>query len=291
VPRAGDHNFIGGIYRDVHLVVTDPLHVTWFGTFVTTPHISKDSGTVNVKTEIQNQSAAAKNCTVKTTLLNPTGEVVANFSSTEKVEAGATVTFDQNSPVIPNPKPWSPDHPFLYTAVTTVSDETKAVDDYQTTFGFRWFKWMADQVFFLNGAHLYFHGADVHQDHAGWADATTDAGSYRDVKLIKDAGLDFIRGSHYPHHPAFADACDELGVLFWSENCFWAAGGAQKEGTWTASVYPINPADEAPFEQNVEDTCAMRFGFSAIIHPSSRGACATKFFSPPNRNCPRPKHC
>jgi len=60
-PRAGDHTFMGGIYRDVRLVVTDPLHVTWYGTFVTTPDVSNGSAIVNVKTEIANQGTAAKN--------------------------------------------------------------------------------------------------------------------------------------------------------------------------------------------------------------------------------------
>jgi beta-galactosidase/beta-glucuronidase len=59
-PRAGEHVFSGGIYRDVRLVVTEPLHVTWYGTFVTTPQVSADSGTVNVKTEIRNDGAAEK---------------------------------------------------------------------------------------------------------------------------------------------------------------------------------------------------------------------------------------
>jgi hypothetical protein len=253
-PRAGDHDFNGGIYRDVHLVVVDPLHVTWYGTWVTMPQVSVDSATVNVKTEVQNQNPTAKVCTVETTLLDPDGKAVAHFSSSQKINAGATLTFDQTSEALPKPKLWHPAHPFMYSAHTTVSEGGTVVDDYTTPFGIRWFKWTADRGFFLNGEHYYFHGANVHQDHAGWADATTDAGSYRDVKFMKDAGFDFIRGSHYPHHPAFADACDTLGVLFWSENCFWAAGGAQKEGTWTASCYPPVEADQAPFEQNVLDT-------------------------------------
>jgi len=253
-PRAGDHEFSGGIYRDVRLVVTDPLHVTWYGTFVTTPQASKDSATVNVKTEIQNQATAASQCVVTTDILDPDGHPVAHLSSSQQVAAGATVTFDQTSPAIPSPKLWHPAHPFLYTAVTTVSDGSHSVDDYRTPFGIRWFSWTADQGFFLNGEHYYFHGANVHQDHAGWADAVTDAGAYRDVKLVKDAGLDFIRGSHYPHSPSFASACDSLGMLFWSENCFWGSGGAHKEGYWTADAYPPNPADQPAFEQSAQDT-------------------------------------
>ncbi len=256
-PHVGDHTFMGGIYRDVHLVVTNPLHVVWYGTFVTTPDVSTASAKVNVKTEVINQETAAKNCVLTTDILGPDGEAVAHLSSTQQIDPGATATFDQASPPIPKPKLWHPAHPFLYTATTTISDGNAPVDQYQTTFGIRSIKWTADQGFFLNGEHYYFHGANVHQDHAGWADAVTDNGAWRDVKFVKDAGLDFIRGSHYPHHPSFADACDRLGVLFWSENCFWGCGGnANVEGSWRPGVpaYPSHLEDQAPFEQNALDT-------------------------------------
>ena len=69
-------------------------------------------------------------------------------------------------------------------------------------------EWTAHEGFYLNGKHVYLNGANVHQDQAGWGDAVTQAAIYRDVKMIKDAGMNFIRGSHYPHHPAFARACD-----------------------------------------------------------------------------------
>ena len=253
-PRAGDHIFPGGLYRDVWLVVTGPLHVTWYGTFVTTPAVAKDSATVNVKTEVRNEGAAASETELTTEILDPAGKSVACLSTTQTVAAGATVTVDQTSPAIPQPQLWHPDHPRLYTAVTAVSIGKKPVDEYRTTFGIRSIKWTADQGFFINGEHLFFHGANVHQDHAGWANAVTQAGVYRDVKLVKDAGLDFIRGSHYPHHPVFADACDTLGVLFWSENAFWGVGGTHQEGTWTAEAYPTNPADATEFEQSVENS-------------------------------------
>jgi hypothetical protein len=253
-PRGGDHIFPGGLYRDVWLVATDPLHVAWYGTFVTTPAVSKESATVDVRTEVENQSATSKNLALSTDIFDPDGKCVAHLASEQEVGAGAAATVDQASPALPNPMLWNPDHPFLYTAVTTVYDGKKAVDDYRTNFGIRWIQWTADKGFFINGEHLYFHGADVHQDHAGWANAVTQAGVYRDVKLMKDAGLDFIRGSHYPHHPAFADACDRLGVLFWSENSFWAAGGTHRDGTWTAESYPIHPDEDADFEKSVGES-------------------------------------
>ena len=147
------------------------------------------------------------------------------MESTQTIAADATNVFDQTSAPIANPKLWSPEHPNLYSVKTVVLDGGKPVDDYTSPLGFRWFKFTADQGFFLNGEHYYFKGANVHQDHAGWGDAVADSGFFRDVKLMKDAGFDFIRGSHYPHAPAFAAACDQIGMLFWSENCFWGTGG------------------------------------------------------------------
>ena len=251
-PRAGEHVFSGGIYRGVRLVATGALHVTWYGTFVTTPQVSKVSGTVNVKTEIRNDSAVTNVCVLKTAILDPDGKTVASISSTRSVPAGTTVRFDQTTDPIARPKLWHPDHPFLYKALSEVYDGKKIADQFETTFGFRWFKWTADQGFFLNGEHYYFKGVNVHQDHAGWGDAVADSGFYRDVGMVKDAGFDLIRGSHYPHAPAFADACDRLGVLFWSENSFWGTAGFKN--SWGSSAYPPEPANQPGFEQSVRDS-------------------------------------
>lgn len=67
---------------------------------------------------------------------------------------------------------------------------------------------------------MFFKGVNVHQDQAGWGDAVTEATMRRDILLMKEAGFDLIRGSHYPHAPAFSQACDEEGMLFWSEAPF-----------------------------------------------------------------------
>ncbi len=234
------------------LVVTAPLHVAWYGTFITTPKVSAESGAVNVKTEIRNDSASDKKCIVESDIVDAAGKVVATVKTLQPVAGGATVTFDQNTPDIANPKLWSPDHPNLYSVATRVFNGGKLVDTYRTHFGFRWFKWTVDQGFFLNGEHFYFHGVNAHQDHAGWGDAVTDAGFARDIKLIKDAGFDFVRGSHYPHAPAFAQACDEWGLLFWSENCFW--GTASFKNPWGTSAYPSETKFQAGFEQSVRDS-------------------------------------
>ncbi len=254
-PRNGDHNFTGGIYRDVYLVITNPVHVTWYGSYVTTPKVSDSNGNVNIKTEIKNDGTENKSYGVKTDIIDPAGKIVSTVFSSQKVNSKSTVVFDQTTQPINKPKLWHPDHPYLYKAVSRILDGKKVLDQYETKFGFRWMKWTADSGFFLNGKHYYFKGANVHQDHAGWANAVTNAAIKRDVQMIKDCGMDFIRGSHYPHDPAFSEACDSLGVLLWEENDFWGSGGTQREtDNWYegGGSYPANVEDQAPFEASVK---------------------------------------
>jgi beta-galactosidase/beta-glucuronidase len=254
-PRTGDHQFSGGIYRDVYLNITDKLHVDWYGTFITTPVVSKTSAICKVKTEVRNNYPVAKKCTVKTSIVDPKGNIISIIESTDHVPANSVKIFEQTLPEISNPKLWSPGTPNLHKAITTVLQKGNVVDNYETTFGIRWFKWTSDQGFFLNGEHFYLLGANVHQDHAGWGDAVTNAAMKRDVKMMKDAGFNCIRGSHYPHDPSFTQACDELGMIFFSENAFWGMGGGSGDRNgWVvppSSCYPPNTADQPYFNQSV----------------------------------------
>ncbi len=268
-PRAGEHEFCGGIYRDVHLLVTNPLHVAWYGTEATTPQVSAASARAAVKTEIRNDGASARRFTLRTTIVDSDGQVVARMRKDAQLEPRSSATLDQTSDAIQHPKLWHPDHPFLYAVYTEIVENGKPVDDYQSPLGFRWFEWTAEHGFFLNGEHLYLRGANVHQDHAGWGIAVTDAGAWRDVKLMKDAGFNFIRGSHYPHSPAFSDACDRLGIIFWAENVFWGKGGFGKDGFWNASAYPVRPEDFAPFEESckrqLREMIRIHFNHPSIV--------------------------
>jgi Beta-galactosidase/beta-glucuronidase len=250
-PRAGEHVFSGGLYRDVWLVETDPVHVPWTGTRITTPNLSAERGEVTAETEIRNDEAVPLQVTVRTRIVDLNGKVIAHLNPVERtVQPGATVTVSQASGPVIKPKLWSPETPVLYHAITELSVAGKMRDVYATDFGFRWFSWSADKGFFLNGHHRYFKGANVHQDQAGWGDAVTNRAIDRDVQLMKDTGFDFIRGSHYPHDPHFAEATDKIGMLYLSEAPFWGTGGFASD--WSSSAYPTNPADRAGFEASVK---------------------------------------
>jgi beta-galactosidase len=250
-PRAGEHVFSGGIYRNVRLVVTDPVHIAWYGTFVTTPQVSQKQATVRVQTEVRNDRTVPAKVELVSEVLDAAGKRVALQRSQQTVPAAGKFDHDQTLPTVAAPKLWSPDRPYLYKLVSSLYADGKAVDRFETPFGIRTLKFTADQGFFLNGKHLYMVGANVHQDQAGWGDGVTDGAARRDVKMVKDAGFNFIRGSHYPHSPAFSKATDELGLLFWSEAPFWGIGGFGADGSWLSSAYPPDPADRPEFEASV----------------------------------------
>ncbi len=152
-------------------------------------------------------------------------------------------------PPIEQPRLWSPDTPHLYGLELCLHAEGQPDWREAHEVGLRWFEWRADEGFFLNGQHLFLHGANVHQGIAGWGDAATNASHERDVRMMKEAGFNFIRGSHYPHDPAFLQACDRLGMLYWSEGGIWGMGGARPgdEG-WNATAIPADEAEQAAFE-------------------------------------------
>ncbi|MEP7005063.1 MAG: glycoside hydrolase family 2 TIM barrel-domain containing protein [Sphingomonas bacterium] len=265
-PRAGEHVFSGGLYRDVWLVNSDAVHVPWTGTRVTTPNLSAASGKVAVETEIRNDGSAPATVMVQTRIVDAGGKPLATLPARRiDVAPGATAIASQISASISNPKLWSPETPTLYRAVTTLSVDGRERDRFETEFGFRWFEWTADRGFFLNGKHRYFRGANVHQDQAGWGDAVTNGAIERDIRMIKQAGFDFIRGSHYPHDPHFAETTDKLGMLFLSEAPFW--GTASFKHPWGAPAYPTEIAERAGFDASAKQQLAEMIRINRN-HPS-----------------------
>jgi len=251
-PRSGEHVFSGGIYRNVRLVITDPVHVAWYGTFVTTPQVSDERAAVRVLTEVHNdRTGGPTKVALVSEVLDAAGRRVSMLRSERVVPAAGTATYDQTLPGIASPRLWSPDRPYLYRMVSRLYVDGRPVDRFETPFGIRTIEFTTDRGFFLNGKHQYMIGANVHQDHAGWGDGVTDGAARRDVQMIKDAGFNFIRGSHYPHSPAFSKATDEIGMLFWSEAPFWGTGGFGADGNWLSSAYPPDPADRPGFEASV----------------------------------------
>ena len=236
-PRAGEHVFNGGIYRDVNLIIYPNSHIDWNGVKISTEKIAENKYKVKVKTKVVN--AVGK--LLASRIIDDNGYVV------EATENAVSTNIIEQEMVINRPFLWTPEKPYLYTLHSTLGE-----DSLDTTFGIRTIEWRSDDGFFLNDRHVLLEGVNIHQDRGGWADASTHAGIYRDIKLMKDAGFNFIRGAHYPHHTEFAKECDRQGMLFWSEGTFWGMGAFTQDGYWNSSAMPVRQKDFEPFEKNLK---------------------------------------
>ena len=147
-----------GIYRNVKMTVTDMIYVDTNGTYITTPTLEEDlkenKAQVNIKTDIINKSGSEKDITLNTKILGKEGNTVAE--STDK-DFNQTIT-------VSNPKLWSVDNPYLYTAESNVIIDGNIVDTYKTTFGLRYTKFDANEGFSLNGEYMKLKGVCLHHD-------------------------------------------------------------------------------------------------------------------------------
>ncbi|MDE3200450.1 MAG: DUF4982 domain-containing protein [Acidobacteriota bacterium] len=205
-----------GIYRHVHVIVTDPVHVAPWGVFVTTPEVTEDAAKLVVKTSVANSTSQSAQVSVETEILSPTGETVAHASSpltvNEKTNAEATTDLS-----VEHPKLWSPASPHLYRAVTTVLQNGKPIDHTETTFGIRTIAWSVEEGLLLNGKSIKLQGGSVHHANGPLGAEALDRAEERRVQLLKDAGFNAVRTAHNPPSPEFLAACDRLGLLVLDE--------------------------------------------------------------------------
>lgn len=233
-PRAGEHLFCGGIYRDVSLITVATAHIKRNGIFVKTSLTDKNSAEISAQIETEN--ADGKN--IEINLCDADGRQI--FTKEYKAKPLTKISFSLENPIL-----WDIDNPYLYTLQCILGEQTETV-----SFGIRTIEFSAQNGFFLNGKHLYLEGVNLHQDRGGWGDAGTIEGMRRDLKMMKEAGFNFIRTSHYPRHPFFAQECDRLGLLVWYEAPFWGIGGFKDKGFWNASAFPTNEDDIPSFSEN-----------------------------------------
>ena len=201
-----------GLYRDVELVVTDPLHVSQWGTRITTPEVSDKQATVNVEVNLSNARKKAVKADVSVRIFDCKGGEVAASAAQVKVSGKADVTIPLTV-AVKDPSLWSPDSPTLYTAEVRVFSKGKETDCVKTRFGIRTIEVNAAEGFKLNGEPLLLKGGCVHHDNGLLGAEAHRTAEYRRVRQLKDAGFNAVRCAHNPPSRHFLDACDELGLL------------------------------------------------------------------------------
>lgn len=201
-----------GLYRNVHVVATEPVHVPVWGTQLTTPHVAADYASVRLLTTIE--GAGNRDVRILTDIVSPDGKVVATKDNTRKINHDQP--FEQNF-LVNAPALWSPETPYLYKAISRIFVEDRQVDEYITRFGIRSIELVADKGFFLNGKLRKFQGVCNHHDLGPLGAAVNVAALRRQLTLLKDMGCDAIRTSHNMPAPELVKLCDEMGFMMMIE--------------------------------------------------------------------------
>ena len=205
-----------GIYRNVKLVTVNKLHIPIWGTFITTPKITKQNATVQVQIKVENNFSSDKKATLKTILVDADNNQVAEKTQQIEVAKNSSTEITQNIEIA-NPKLWDLENPHLYKAITSIEKNGKEIQNYTTTFGVRTIKFDAKTGFFLNGVNLKIKGVCLHHD-AGLVGTAVPKGVWkRRLQILKDGGANAIRISHNPASAAFLELCDEMGFLVQDE--------------------------------------------------------------------------
>ncbi len=214
----------GGIYRNVWLVKTASVHVAQWGAYVTTPQVNPDSATVKARVTVENDTDAKTTVKIKSEIfeLGPDGAAgpwVAAFPN-DDVELGAhqSMPTELEGTVLPHPKLWSLENPQRYLLVTSLEQDGKVVDRYQTPFGVRTIQFTADKGFLLNGRRVPLNGVCDHHDLGALGAAINVSALRRQIRILKEMGCNAIRTSHNPPAPELLDLCDRMGMLVMDES-------------------------------------------------------------------------
>jgi beta-galactosidase len=201
-----------GIYRHVWLIVTNPVHVANWGVGITTPEVSSEKATVEIRTVVKNDGDVAESIALQSQLLSPNAANAEMDRKDLEIPAHAEKEVRQIIS-ISRPALWSPETPHLYTANIQVMKKGRILDNTRTTFGVRSTKFTVENGFQLNGKAVKMNGGCVHHDNGCLGAAAFDRAEERRVELLKSAGFNAIRTSHNPPSEAFLDACDRLGMI------------------------------------------------------------------------------
>lgn len=201
-----------GLYRNVHVVTTEKIHVPVWGTQITTPYVKDEYASVCLRTTILN--AEKTELTVVTDIIDADGQVVSTKTNKGVINHGQP--FTQNF-IVERPKLWSPETPVLYKAVSKIYSGDTLLDTYSTRFGIRTIEYIADKGFYLNGKRRKFQGVCNHHDLGPLGAAINVAALRHQLTLLKEMGCDAIRTSHNMPAPELVELCDEMGFMMMLE--------------------------------------------------------------------------
>jgi beta-galactosidase len=213
-----DFNLYGGIYRYLNLVYVPAVSLE--RVHINSQHQADGRWSLSVQARLYNPRSLADELSVTITIVDPANKTIYSQSRNIRPWGRSATLLETNltSPVL-----WSPQSPSLYRCIVTL-ESPYGRQDVEERFGFRWFEFLDKGPFQLNGQRLLLRGTHRHEDHAGLGQAMTEELMHKEMVLVKEMGVNFIRLGHYQQSRIILDLCDELGILVWEE-IPWCRGG------------------------------------------------------------------
>lgn len=212
----------GGLYRNVWLTMTSPVHVAHWGTYITTPEVSADHAVVRFEVTVDNDSNddVTVNCVTDIYVLDGngdiTGGVVARIGPLPVSPAAGGSARITGSTTLKNPRLWGPppnQTPDRYVAVTTLKQGDNAIDRYETRFGLRQLRFDPERGFFVNGEQFYIQGVNQHHDLGALGAAFNVRAAERQLEILREMGANAIRMAHNPPAPELLELTDRMGFV------------------------------------------------------------------------------
>ncbi|RCW32518.1 glycoside hydrolase family 2 TIM barrel-domain containing protein [Marinilabilia salmonicolor] len=229
-----------GLYRDVWLLVTNPVHVTYHGTYVTTPFVTDELARVDIRTEILNERPDSSEVTIETSVFSPSGAVVDKVIDIVPLGAGE-LYFARQRTKVSRPSLWDLETPHLYLVKTVLKVGGEVTDEYETSFGIRTLEFDRDLGLLLNGRKVLVKGVNIHHDLGPLGAAAFERGFERRLEGLKRLGCNAIRLAHNPHDSYILEWCDRNGMLVfdeafdkWHDQFF--GEGSEFDEHWKASL-------------------------------------------------------
>lgn len=248
MPLVGDFNFYGGIYRDVHLLITDetcisPLNYASPGVRLIQDSVSHKYAKVRAVVDLSNGDSGNREVELNVRLLD--GQRVVK-EGTKKVNLSGNAAMQQEFTFeIDQPHLWNGrQDPFLYQAEVTLSRNGQMVDRVTQPLGLRFYRIDPDKGFFLNGKHLPLQGVCRHQDRSEVGNALRPQHHEEDAALMLEMGVNAVRLAHYPQATYFYDLMDKNGIIVWAEIPFVGLGGYNDKGFVDLPAFRANGKEQ-----------------------------------------------
>ena len=244
MPLTGDFNHYGGLYRDVHVVVTSPICISPLdhgspGVRLVQDSVSHEFASVRAIVDVTNAPDAARDAVLRLRLLDGDDEVLAEEAAVSLPQGGAATR--EIGFTLRDPHLWDGrEDPFIYTVEVSLLVDGTAADVVRQPLGLRFFEIDPDKGFFLNGRHLQLKGVCRHQDRAEVGNALRREHHDEDAAFIADIGANAVRAAHYPQAERFYDLMDSLGIIVWAEIPFVGPGGYNDKGFINTTEFKEN---------------------------------------------------